>query len=76
MNRVDIVRASKQTMPMKNASQYNPLEFQCNPEIDAFKQSFREDADFREMFMTAFADDSDGITIEELREVVAKSTNP
>ncbi len=73
MSRADIIRASKQTIPMQNAKQYQRIEFRRDPDIDALKRSFLDDPGFLEMIMTAA--DSERITFEELREVVAKSTD-
>lgn len=73
MNRADIVRASKQTIPMQNAKQRQRIEFRRDPEIDALKRSFLDDSGFLAMIMTAA--DSERITFEELLEVVAKSTD-
>lgn len=76
MSREDIVKASLRTLPMNSGVRHGRLQFQANPEIEAFKQSIRDDADFIEECMDALAEGAEGIDVEELRgAAVAKQIN-
>ena len=72
MNRKAIVRASKQTLPMKNATQYELLAFQCDPALEDIKSAFWSDPELVAETLAAAAADH-GMTPEELRADIAKS---
>ena len=76
MSLADIVSASKRTLPMKNGARNGRLQFQPNPEVEAFRQSVRDDPDFIEECMIALDEGIEGVDIEELRgAVVAEQTD-
>ena len=70
LNREEMLDALRRTPTMRNTPLHSRLRFQRNTEIEAFKQSVREDADFMEECMAALADGFEGVTIEELRGAV------
>ena len=75
MNRSQIVRASKLTLPMQNATQFQQLEFRRDPKIEALKEKLYADPDFiEEAVAAATAHTGPGITLEELRTKVAQQS--
>lgn len=64
MNRKQIVRESKATVPMLKARQYAPLEFEQDPPLTP--EEVAGDAFWQQTF-AAIADTSERITIDELR---------
>ena len=77
MSHADIVEASWRTLTMKTGARNGRLQFQPNPEIEAFRQSIRQDFDFMEECMSALAEGVEGVDVDELRgAVVAEQTNP
>ena len=72
----DIVKASWETLPMKNSARHSKIRFQPNPEIEAFRQSVIDDTDFIEECMDALAEGVEGVDVEELRgAAVAEQIN-
>ncbi len=71
MNRAQIVRESKATAPFLNAQQYEQLEFKQAPTLTTEEVS----ADpFWQETLAAMRDNSERVTLEELREEVAQSS--
>ena len=75
LSRQQVVKASKETLPMKDAGLYDILKFQRNPKIEWARRSFYENKHLVHETKKSVQDvSSDRISLEELRGEVVKST--
>ena len=75
LSRQQVVSASKNTLPVLKADQYDILEFERNPEVEATKHAFFENEHLVHETKNAIERaSSDRISLEELRDKVAKPT--
>lgn len=75
LTRPQVVKASKETLPMENAVQFQVLQFEPDLQVEEMKNAFLSDSEFVRLTQEAMHSVSDKISLEEIREEVAQSVD-